>query len=175
MFIERLLERMSSPDSLDQVHRCRRAKRKRKSSLVRAGLVSAVRAGAIPGSEGWLVTEMHPGHHPLEELDAALMRVAVRPPAELLARLESGPRGSSRSRRRSSPVRGLLLVVDQLEEAFTLTESEDDRALLLESLRVATADPQAECVVATLQRADFYDRPLRYPRIGQLMDTSTRS
>jgi len=36
---------------------------------------------------------MHPGHHPFEELDAALMRVAVRPPAGLLAKLESGPRG----------------------------------------------------------------------------------
>ena len=70
------------------------------------------------------------------------MRVAVRPPAELLARLESGPRGLLEVAEAVVPEGAeLLLVVDQLEEAFTLTESEDDRALLLESLRVATADP----------------------------------
>ena len=174
-FIERLLERMSSPDGSTRFIAVVGPSGSGKSSLVRAGLLSAIRGGAIPGSERWLVTEMHPGHHPFEELDAALMRVAVRPPAELLARLESGPRGLLEVAEAVVPEGAeLLLVVDQLEEAFTLTESEDDRALLLESLRVATADPASRVRIVATLRADFYDRPLRYPRIGQLMDTSTQ-
>ena len=117
---------------------------------------------------------MQPGHHPLEELDAALMRVAVRPPAGLLARLESGPRGLVEVVDAILPEgTELLLVVDQLEEVFTLTESEDDRALFLESLRVATAEPSSRLRVVATLRADFYDRPLRYPRIGQLLGSTT--
>ncbi len=142
--------------------------------MVRAGLVAAIRRGAIPGSEGWFVTEMHPGHHPIEELDAALMRVAVRPPAGLLGRLESGPRGLLELADAIVPEgTELLLVVDQFEEAFTLTETEDERALFLESLRVATADPASRVRVVATLRADFYDRPLRYPRMGELIGSST--
>ncbi len=145
-----------------------------KSSAVRAGLVAAIRGGAVPGSDAWFVTEMHPGHHPLEELDAALMRVAVRPPADLLGRLESGPRGLLEVADAIVPDgTELLVIVDQFEETFTLTENEDDRALFLESLRVATADPTSRVRVIVTLRADFYDRPLRYPRMGELLGSST--
>ena len=136
--------------------------------------MAALRHGAVPGSEAWFVTEMHPGHHPLEELDAALMRVAVRPPAGLLGRLESGPRGLLELADAIVPDgTELLLIVDQFEETFTLTETEDDRALFLESLRVATADPASRVRVIVTLRADFYDRPLRYPRMGELIGSST--
>ena len=67
----------------------------------------------------------------------------------------------------------LLVIVDQFEETFTLTENEDDRALFLESLRVATADPTSRVRVIVTLRADFYDRPLRYPRMGELLGSST--
>ena len=110
----------------------------------------------------------------MEELDAALLRVAVRPPAGLLGRLESGPRGLLEVADAIVPEgTELLLIVDQFEEAFTLTEAEDDRALFLESLRVATADPASRVRVIATLRADFYDRPLRYPRMGELMGSST--
>ena len=128
LFIERLLERLSRAD--DQTARFVAVvgpSGSGKSSVVNAGLVAAS-AGRDPGSEGWFVTEMHPGRHPFEELDAALMRVAVRPPAGLLARLESGPRGLLEVADAIVPKEAeLLLVVDQFEEAFTLTESEDER------------------------------------------------
>ena len=172
-FIESLLERMS-PSAGARFIAVVGASGSGKSSVVRGGLVAAVRRGAIEGSERWFVTEMQPGHHPLEELDAALMRVAVRPPAGLLARLESGPRGLVEVVDAILPEgTELLLVVDQLEEVFTLTESEDDRALFLESLRVATAEPSSRLRVVATLRADFYDRPLRYPRIGQLLGSTT--
>jgi len=173
-FIERLLERMARNAGAPRFTAVVGPSGSGKSSVVRAGLISAIRGGAIQGSDEWLVTDMHPGHHPLEELDAALMRVAVRPPAGLLARLESGPRGLVEVADAVVPEgTELLLVVDQFEELFTLTEDEDERALVLESLRVATADPASRVRVVATLRADFYDRPLRYPRMGPLLGSTT--
>ena len=69
-----------------------------KSSVVRTGLVSALRRGGLPGSEDWFIVEMLPGPHPLEELEAALLRVAVNPPESLLAQLRDDKRGLVRQR-----------------------------------------------------------------------------
>ena len=172
-FTDRLLEHMGAPDTPKFIAVVGPSGIG-KSSVVRAGLVAALRQGGLPGSETWLVTEMHPGHHPFEELDAALMRVAVDPPAGLLGRLESGPRGLLEVANAIVPADGqLLLIVDQLEETFTLTESEDERSLLLESLRVAATDPTGRVQIVATLRADFYDRPLHYARIGQLLGSST--
>jgi DNA-binding SARP family transcriptional activator/WD40 repeat protein len=173
-FVRGLLERLTANGGSSRFTAVVGPSGSGKSSVVRAGLVSAIRAGKVDGSAGWLVTDMHPGHHPLEELDAALMRIAVHPPAGLLARLESGPRGLLEAAQMIVPEDAqLLLVVDQFEELFTLTENEDERALMLESLRVATADPASNLRVVATLRADFYDRPLRYPRIGPLLGSTT--
>ena len=175
-FIRRLLDRLSHAGRSSRFIAVVGPSGSGKSSAVSAGLVAALRHGAVPGSEAWFVTEMHPGHHPMEELDAALLRVAVHPPAGLLGRLESGPRGLLELADAIVPEgTELLLIVDQFEEAFTLTEAEDDRALFLESLRVATADPESRVRVIATLRADFYDRPLRYPRMGELIGSSTET
>ena len=92
-FVQRLLERLSERGASSRFIAVVGPSGSGKSSVVRAGLVAAIRNGAVPGSDTWFVTEMHPGHLPFEELDEALMRIAVRPPAGLLARLEAGPRG----------------------------------------------------------------------------------
>ena len=59
-----------------------------KSSVVRAGLIPALRRGELAGSEQWLVVELLPGVHPLEELEAVLLRIAVNPPSSLLEQLK---------------------------------------------------------------------------------------
>jgi transcriptional regulator with XRE-family HTH domain len=48
-----------------------------KSSVVQAGLIPALRQGGLPGSEKWFVVDLQPGAHPFEELEAALLRIAV--------------------------------------------------------------------------------------------------
>ena len=170
-FVERLLARMRKQGRFLAVVG---ASGSGKSSAVRAGLVPALRRGALPGSDGWFVTEMLPGRHPIEELEAALLRVATQPPAGLALMLGSGPRGLLEAVDRLIPNEAeLVLVVDQLEEAFTLTEDEVERALLLESLRVAAADPASRIRIVATLRGDFYDRPLNYPRFGELLGTST--
>ena len=173
-FIERLKARLASGGQRGRFIAVVGPSGSGKSSVISAGLTAAIRRGEIPGSEGWFVTQMHPGHHPMEELDAALMRVAVDPPAGLLTRIESGPRGLLEvADEMFGDDSELLLVVDQFEELFTLTESEDDRALALESLRVVSADPSSRVRVIVTLRADYYDRPLAYPRMGPLLGSTT--
>jgi serine/threonine protein kinase len=48
-----------------------------KSSVVKAGVLPALRRGALPGSDKWFVVEMLPGPHPLEELEIGLLRIAA--------------------------------------------------------------------------------------------------
>ena len=76
-----------------------------KSSVVRAGLLPALRRGAVPGSERWFVATMVPGRDPFEELAAALLRVATKAPSDLMAQLVAdragpGPRGQGGAARR---------------------------------------------------------------------------
>ncbi len=94
-----------------------------KSSVVLAGLVPEIRA------RGWQVAVMAPGAYPLEELEAALLRIAANPPASLKEQLDADELGLLRAVKRVLPDDGseLLLVVDQLEEVFTLVESEERR------------------------------------------------
>jgi WD40 repeat protein/serine/threonine protein kinase len=173
-FVERLLERWRRPGSRSRFLAVVGPSGSGKSSAVRAGFLPALRRGGIEGSETWFITELVPGRHPMEELEAALLRIAARPPAGLLQVLESGPRGLLQAVDRVVPDGSeLVLVVDQFEEAFTLTEDESERALLLESLRVAAADPASRARIVATLRADFYDRPLNYPRFGPLLGANT--
>jgi WD40 repeat protein/DNA-binding SARP family transcriptional activator/class 3 adenylate cyclase len=147
-----------------------------KSSVVRAGLVPAIRQGAFEGQEDPFIAEMLPGAHPIDELEAALLRIAVRPVPRLHDRLDSGSRGLLEAVDLVAPGHAdVVLVVDQFEEVFTLTAEERERALFLEALRVATADPESRLRVIVTLRADFYDRPLVYPRFGELLAERTEA
>lgn len=144
-----------------------------KSSVVRAGLIPALRRGGLPGSENWFVVDMLPGKHPFEELEASLLRVAVNPPEHLLSQLKDGNRGLLRAVQRILPADEtieLVLVIDQFEEVFTLVEDEAERALLLENLAAAVLDERSRLRVVITLRADFTDKPLRYVDFGELMN-----
>ena len=142
-----------------------------KSSAVRAGLVPAIRRGVIPGSDRWYVIELLPGAHPMRELEAALLGVSVEPPPSLLEDLERDELGLARAvdRLLPDPEAELLIVVDQLEEIFTMVEDEAERVHALESIRMATADPSSRIRVVATLRADFYDQPLSLRGFGDLL------
>jgi WD40 repeat protein/DNA-binding SARP family transcriptional activator len=147
-----------------------------KSSVVRAGLVPAIRDGALGGPENPFVAEMFPGEHPIDELEAALLRIAVHPVRRLRERLDSGSRGLLEVVDLVAPGEAeVVVLVDQFEEAFTLTTDERERERFLESLRVAAADPESRLSVIVTLRADFYDRPLIYPRFGELLAQRTEA
>ncbi|MEW5870615.1 MAG: protein kinase [Chloroflexota bacterium] len=144
-----------------------------KSSVVKAGLIPALRRGALPGSENWFIVDMLPGSHPFEELEACLLRVAVNPPESLLSQLKDSNRGLLRAVRRilpPDPSVELVLIVDQFEELFTLVTEEADRALFLDNLANAILDERSRLRVIITLRADFTDRPLRYVDFGELLN-----
>ena len=93
-----------------------------KSSLLRAGLLPALAAGVLPGSEGWRQVLIRPGERPLEELARGLDRMA-RTARYTIDSLAPGER--------------LLLAVDQFEELFTACRSEEGRAAFADALVAA--------------------------------------
>jgi WD40 repeat protein/DNA-binding SARP family transcriptional activator len=144
-----------------------------KSSVVRAGLLPRVRRGDVPGSQRWFVTTMMPGSSPFKELAECLRRIAVTAPAALADRLAEDEQGIDAVLRRLVPGDGqLLLVVDQLEELFTLASVPDQRAFLAGLMHAVVAPDSRLRVVATL-RADFYDRPLAYQPLGAAVTEAT--
>ena len=146
-----------------------------KSSAVRAGLVPTLRAGALPGSDRWFYVEMLPGAHPFEELESALLQIAVSPPHRVLETLERSEEGLAQVVDELLPDDDseLVLVVDQLEEVFTMVDDEQARERFLGSLVEATTTPGSRLRVIVTLRADFYDRPLSVDGLAELMRTRT--
>ena len=146
-----------------------------KSSIVRAGLVPALRAGRLPGSSRWFFTSMVPGTRPFEALEAALLRVALNPPTALLEHLRDGERGIVRAMRRILPDDGtaLTVVIDQFEELFSDEVPDHDRDAFLRALAVAATDRDSPARVVLTLRADHYDRPLRHADFAELLKQHT--
>src|SRR6266571_465781 len=110
-----------------------------KSSVVQAGLAPALKAGVLPGSEGWPQLVVRPGEHPRLDLPA----------------LDEGER--------------LVLAVDQLEELFTVCRDEEERNAFLAQLVDLTLDPNRRTLVIVALRADFYGRCAAFPRFAELL------
>jgi WD40 repeat protein/DNA-binding SARP family transcriptional activator len=148
-----------------------------KSSLVRSGLVPALRRGALPGSDSWFVAEMLPGEEPFAKLKEALLGVAISPPTgELLDDVEQARDGLLRAANLLLPPDGseLVLVIDQFEELFTLVEDDDVRARFLDTLVTAATHRRSRVRLLVTLRADFYDRPLLHREFGDLLGARTQ-
>jgi WD40 repeat protein/DNA-binding SARP family transcriptional activator len=174
-YVARLLARLSDPDSA-RFLAVVGPSGSGKSSAVAAGLVPALRRDAIPGSGGWLVVQIHPGAHPLDEIAAALAPLAADPHLPLRDLLEHDD-GLVRAAHALLPADGgdLLIVIDQFEELFTLTVDDAVRAWLLTALTVAATDPRSRVRVVLTMRADYYDRPLSYRDFGELLAAHTEA
>jgi WD40 repeat protein len=143
-----------------------------KSSVVKAGLLPALRSGQLPGSENWFVVEMVPGPEPFRELEAALQRIAVNPVLDMFDQLTAGQLGLAAVVERILPQDNqtkLLLFIDQFEEVFTQVAAETERRRFLESISAAVTQTPGRLLVVITLRADFYDRPLLYEEFGALV------
>ena len=126
-----------------------------KSSILRAGLISALGRGVLPGSAGWRALVLRPGEHPVAELERALGTADI---GEALARLRPGER--------------IVLAVDQLEEVFTVCSDAEVRAVFLDTLLRAALDPDRRAAVVVALRADFYGRCSEHSRFGELLSAN---
>lgn len=151
-----------------------------KSSLVRAGLLTALSEGKLPGSQNWQIAIILPGDDPLRALATPLVTQIgpALPPVEHLKQvrtmadgLQDGslPIGDvlAEVRRLHPGLTRLLLIFDQFEETFTLC-SDEMRRTFLQTLLAAANTPWLT-VLFTL-RADFYGRILEDEPFGRRVD-----
>jgi WD40 repeat protein/DNA-binding SARP family transcriptional activator len=154
-----------------------------KSSLVRAGLVPALKRMGLSTGGPWdtadgrfgnvgqaTVCILTPTAHPLEALANSLRSSAVREhPADgrmLLEDLGRDPRGLRRVIERQKQV--VVLVVDQFEELYTLCRDSFEREAFTENLLTAVEMEGLAHVVIAL-RADFYAHCAEYPSLREAL------
>ena len=143
-----------------------------KSSLVKAGLIPALRRGGLPGSDDWFIVEFTPGIHPLRELETALKQVAVGP----LDGLAEDERSLLQTVEQTLPADKeieLVLVIDQFEELFTQVENQAEGQLLLDNLVNAVLDSDSRLRVVITLRADYLERALQHVDFGELLRRRT--
>ena len=166
--VDELVERLALPGSDGRFVVTVGASGSGKSSLVRAGLLPSLRTGAVPGSDGWLIATMTPSTDPFGELDAALQSVATIDPGRRAAEPDHGDVVRILDAA-VPPAQQVLLVIDQLEELFTLVSDETTRRHFVDGLARAVQRPDANLRIVATLRADFLDRPLRYSDFGRLV------
>jgi len=126
-----------------------------KSSVLRAGVLPALAAGALPGTAGARQVLLRPGEHPCAELTRVL-----------------GGEGLDAALARLSPGERVVVGIDQLEELFTMCRQEQERAAFLAQLAAAAGDHERRALVLASLRADFYGRLASYPGFAQLLSGS---
>jgi WD40 repeat protein/DNA-binding SARP family transcriptional activator len=144
-----------------------------KSSLVRAGLLPALRRGALPGSDTWMIHVLRPGAEPVKALAQELSEAAPSLDASTLAeRLREDPSalhttidavlapGPESAR--------AVVVVDQLEEIFTVCGEEAQRLAFVEALVTAATTAHGRTMVVVTMRADLYPWLADHPQLADL-------
>ena len=146
-----------------------------KSSVVMAGLLPRLQEGGLPGSQHWVYLDpILPGAHPLEALAAAIAKhLPDRSHRTIRDDLdEESARGLHLLAHYvgKTPEARVVLFIDQFEEVFTQTISEEERRHFLDLLIMAVTEPQGPTLLILTLRADFYDRPMHYPELFQLIE-----
>ncbi|MDP3894862.1 BTAD domain-containing putative transcriptional regulator, partial [Nocardioides sp.] len=168
--VDTLEERLTGPTSTQRFTLLVGPSGSGKSSVVRAGLMSRVRA-TTGAPRPWLVALTRPTATPFKELAVSLRRIGTRAASGVLDELAEGNATLVDAvDALLRPHDRLLLVVDQLEDVFGLTD-EQATTYLLSLIGAVRADPRIAIVAAL--RADHYDRPLRLPGIGPLIQDAT--
>ncbi|MBI4285092.1 MAG: hypothetical protein HY670_04215, partial [Chloroflexi bacterium] len=150
-----------------------------KSSLVRAGLIPALRQGGLPISQTWKIRLLTPGARPLETLALHLSAlISGDDPVGVMRNMEANLRADERalhlamrlaltssSFTKEEETR-VVLVIDQFEEIFTLCHDEQERRQFLANVLYGTSIPDGRSLVILTLRAGFYPRCAAYPDLA---------
>lgn len=142
-----------------------------KSSLVRAGLIPALRNGSIPNSNRWPIKVILPGAHPLDALAAAFAGNANRNQPQIKKALHADKKTLHRLTGEvlaNQPEDAfLVLVIDQFEELFTVCENEPERRAFTDQLLFATQVKDSRILVVLTMRSDFYSKVAVYKPLAE--------
>lgn len=134
-----------------------------KSSLVRAGLIPALRRGFLPGAGcSWRILKMRPGKAPIANLATELENEFRKSDLELT--LRRGPLGLLQAAQQCGlkASENLLVLVDQFEELFTYQREAKDRhaagdecAAFVKLILEASATREMPVFVLITMRSDY--------------------
>lgn len=148
-----------------------------KSSLVRAGLVPALKQGKVVGSEHWLYETLKPGRVPLDELARVVSSFANSPDAGDDLRAHAFDDATRLHRwadiaLKDDTNRRAVLVIDQFEEIFTQlsAERENERVAFLNLLTHAATFANGRVLVIFTLRSDFVTNCASYPDLNALVN-----
>lgn len=148
-----------------------------KSSLVRAGLIYALKEGAIGNSKRWLFETMKPGREPLKDLALAFSRLkspeladyfqAHTNETDILNKCAESVLSGRKDQR-------FVLFVDQFEEVFTQVNQETERQAFLNMLSHAGTVENGRVIVLFAMRSDFVSNCAAYPAVNELLSGQFR-
>lgn len=162
--VRRMLERLESRSTSGRLVVVAGPSGSGKSSVVRAGLVPAIRRGEA-GSQRWRVVDVYPGSDPFSRLAAAFAHdVAF---AADIGNRAAGVRSSS-----VKPAEPTLVIIDQFEELFSLVGDLAVRDRYLDWICDVAEGRVGGLRAVVTMRSDFIDDALRHARLGQILEPS---
>ena len=152
-----------------------------KSSLARAGLIPEMAERPVPGSDKAKVAVLVPGTRPVEALATVLARIAMNDPSPtakiaefeeaLLCVNREGQYDGLRRIADALPdidISPLIVLVDQLEEIYTLCKDATRRTAFVQNLLCAAGDRVNRVSVIVTMRSDFLGETHKYPELNRL-------
>jgi Domain of unknown function (DUF4062) len=150
-----------------------------KSSVAQAGLLAKLDRDPLPGRPNPRSVVFTPESRPLESLAVALAREATSDAApaskaaefEQVLRTREGHDGLRYLAERMLDVGGggLILLVDQVEELYSLCDDEQERAAFIANLLAAASEPRGRVSIILTLRSDFLGEINRDPQLSRLI------
>ncbi|MBE0670040.1 MAG: hypothetical protein IH588_05585, partial [Anaerolineales bacterium] len=146
-----------------------------KSSLVHAGLIHALKQGAIKGSERWLYATIKPGRDPIGELGRVVSSLASSTNPEDEIRDKAMKDATTFARwceivLKEGRDKRLVLFIDQFEEVFTQISKEQERVAFLNLLTHAATIENGRVIILFSMRSDFVSNCATYPQLNALLN-----
>lgn len=129
-----------------------------KSSLLRAGVLAALAGGALPGSGSWVRLVMRPGEHPMRQLTSLALAGAASPGPDLVSHLRAGSAVGG--------VQRIVLVVDQIEECWTVCADAGERDGFLDAISHLAASDDVPVTLVAAVRADHAGSIAAHPGLA---------
>ncbi|HET9907224.1 MAG TPA: hypothetical protein VFQ23_11300 [Anaerolineales bacterium] len=146
-----------------------------KSSLVRAGLIHALKEGALKNSQRWMYETMKPGRDPIGELGRVASSLASSTNAEdeIRAKASADPTILARwceIALKDSRDKRAVIFIDQFEEVFTQINKEEERKAFLNLLTHTASVENGRVILLFAMRSDFLSNCATYTDLNALLN-----